>query len=181
MLEKTPMRNIIKDRAIVSDDWELLKLAEGETAETVAIPEGKVIVPLAVWQARRDSLKARGNAAVWLASDERPEALKEDIASLPLIAVDFPKFADGRGYSIAYNLRARLGYTGELRAIGDVLRDQLFYMQRVGFNAFATRPDRSIEDALKGLTDFSEAYQASWDQKMPLFRRTQRPAGVEQQ
>ena len=136
-------------------------------------------MPLAVWQARRDSLQARGEVAVWLASDERPEALKEDLATLPLIAVEFPKFGDGRGYSIAYNLRARFGYQGELRAIGDVLRDQLFYMQRVGFNAFATRPDRSIEDALKGLTDFSEAYQASWDQKAPLFRRVHRTADVE--
>jgi len=174
------MRDIIKDRRIVADDWQVLKLAEGETAESVAIPEGRVIVPLAVWQARRDALKARGDVAVWLASDERPEALKDDVASLALIAVDFPKFADGRGYSIAYNLRARLGFTGELRAIGDVLRDQLFYMQRVGFNAFATRPDRSIEDALKGLTDFSEAYQASWDQKMPLFRRVDRTAEAAQ-
>jgi len=174
------MRDIIKDRRIVADDWQVLKLAEGETAESVALPEGRVIVPLAVWQARRDALKARGDVAVWLASDERPEALKDDVASLPLIAVDFPKFADGRGYSIAYNLRARLGFTGELRAIGDVLRDQLFYMQRVGFNAFATRPDRSIEDALKGLTDFSEAYQASWDQKMPLFRRVDRTAEAAQ-
>src|SRR4051794_24901930 len=178
--EKTHMRDIIKDRRIVADDWQVLKLAEGETAESVAIPEGRVIVPLAVWQARRDALKARGDVAVWLASDERPEALKDDVASLALIAVDFPKFADGRGYSIAYNLRARLGFTGELRAIGDVLRDQLFYMQRVGFNAFATRPDRSIEDALKGLTDFSEAYQASWDQKMPLFRRADRAAEAAQ-
>ena len=173
------MRDIIKDRAIVADDWNVLRLAEGETADGVAIPEGKIIVPLAVWQARRDSLKARGNVAVWLASDERPEALKDDLDSLPLIAVDFPKFADGRGYSIAYNLRARFDYQGELRAIGDVLRDQLFYMQRVGFNAFATRPDRSIEDALKGLTDFSEAYQASWDQKAPLFRRVHRTADAE--
>ena len=175
------MRDIIKDRQIVTDDWQVVKLAEGETAESVAIPEGRVIVPLAVWQARRDALKARGDVAVWLASDERPEALKDDLETLPLIAVDFPKFADGRGYSIAYNLRARLGFTGELRAIGDVLRDQLFYMQRVGFNAFATRPDRSIEDALKGLTDFSEAYQASWDQKMPLFRRADRTAEAAQQ
>ena len=174
------MRDIIKDRRIVADDWQVLKLAEGDTAESVAIPEGRVIVPLAVWQARRDALKARGDVAVWLASDERPEALKDDVASLPLIAVDFPKFADGRGYSIAYNLRARLGFTGELRAIGDVLRDQLFYMQRVGFNAFATRPDHSIEDALKGLTAFSEAYQASWDQKMPLFRRVDRTAEAAQ-
>lgn len=174
------MRDIIKDRQIVADDWQVIKLAEGETAESVVIPEGRVIVPLAVWQARREALKARGDVAVWLASDERPEALKDDVATLALIAVDFPKFADGRGYSIAYNLRARLGFTGELRAIGDVLRDQLFYMQRVGFNAFATRPDRSIEDALKGLTDFSEAYQASWDQKMPLFRRADRTAEAAQ-
>jgi uncharacterized protein (DUF934 family) len=173
------MRDIIKDRAIVADDWQVLHLAEGETAEGVVIPDGKVIVPLAVWQAHRDSLKARGDVAVWLASDERPEALKDDLASLPLIAIDFPKFADGRGYSIAYNLRARFDYQGELRAIGDVLRDQLFYMQRVGFNAFATRPDRSIEDALKGLTDFSEAYQASWDKKAPLFRRVHRTADLE--
>jgi uncharacterized protein (DUF934 family) len=170
------MRDIIKDRAIVADDWTVLRLAEGDTVESAAIPDGKVIVPLAVWQARRDSLKARGDVAVWLASDERPEALKDDLALLPLIAIDFPKFADGRGYSIAYNLRARFDYQGELRAIGDVLRDQLFYMQRVGFNAFATRPDRSIEDALKGLTDFSEAYQASWDKKAPLFRRVHRAA-----
>ena len=172
------MRDIIRDRVIVADDWNVLRLAEGESADTVVVPEGKVIVPLAVWQARRDSLKGRPGVAVWLASDERPEALKDDLDLLPLIAVDFPKFGDGRGYSIAYNLRARYGYQGELRAIGDVLRDQLFYMQRVGFNAFATRPDRSIEDALKGLTDFSEAYQTSWDQKTPLFKRVQRSADV---
>jgi uncharacterized protein (DUF934 family) len=168
------MREIIKDKAIVSDDWIILRLVEGDTAESAAIPAGKVIVPLTVWQAQRSVLQQRSDIGVWIASDERPEALKDDVAKLPVIAVDFPKFSDGRGYSIAYNLRARLGYTGELRAIGDVLRDQLFYMQRVGFNAFATRPDRNIHDALKGLTDFSEAYQASWDRKAPLFRRVDR-------
>jgi uncharacterized protein (DUF934 family) len=168
------MREIIKDRKVVNDDWTVLRLTEGDTAETIAVPAGKVILPLPVWQAQRATLQSRSDIGVWIASDERPEALKDDIARLPLIAVDFPKFADGRGYSIAYNLRARLGYTGELRAIGDVLRDQLFYMQRVGFNAFATRPDRNIHDALKGLTDFSDAYQTSWDQKTPLFRRVQR-------
>ncbi len=174
------MRKIIKDKAIVSDDWNLFKLAEGETADGVAVPAGKQIVPLAVWLAQKTTLAARaGEIGVWLASDERPEQLKEDAASLPLIAVDFPTFADGRGYSIAYNLRARLGYTGEVRAVGDVLRDQLFYMSRVGFNAFATREDRSIEDALKGLSDFSDAYQTSWDQKTPLFRRFARPAAQE--
>lgn len=168
------MREIIKDKAVVTDAWTVLKLNEGETPEAMAVPAGKVIVPLKVWQGQREALHSRSDIGVWIASDERPEALKDDVAKLPLIAVDFPKFADGRGYSIAYNLRARLGYTGELRAIGDVLRDQLFYMQRVGFNSFATRPDRNIHDALKGLTDFSEPYQTSWDQKMPLFRRADR-------
>jgi uncharacterized protein (DUF934 family) len=168
------MREIIKDKQVIQDDWTVLRLQETDTAENVAIPSGKVILPLQVWQAQRSAFSARNDVGVWLASDERPEALKDDIAAIPVIAVDFPKFADGRGYSIAYNLRARLGYQGELRAIGDVLRDQLFYMQRVGFNAFATRPDRNIRDALKGLTDFSEAYQASWDQKSPLFRRAAR-------
>ncbi len=170
------MRKIIKNRQIVQDDWQVLKLQEGETPETVAAP-AKSIVPLAVWQAQ-PALHARADVGVWIASDERPEALKGVVNQLPVIAVDFPKFADGRGYSIAYNLRARLGYTGELRAIGDVLRDQLFYMQRVGFDAFATRPDRSIEDALKGLSDFSEPYQHSWNIKSPLFRRVER-SGVE--
>jgi uncharacterized protein (DUF934 family) len=168
------MRDIIKDKAVVADDWTVLQLAEGDTPETVAVPGGKVIVPLKVWQAQQATLQGRSDIGVWIASDERPEVLKDEVQNFPVIAVDFPKFSDGRGYSIAYNLRARLGYTGELRAIGDVLRDQLFYMQRVGFNAFATRPDRNIHDALKGLTDFSEAYQASWDRKAPLFRRANR-------
>ncbi len=170
------MPKIIKDKAIVADDWHLLKLAEGEAPESVTVPAGKQIVPLAVWLAQKPSLAARGDIGVWLAPDERAESLKEDAARLPLIAVDFPNFADGRGYSTAFNLRTRIGFTGELRAIGDVLRDQLFYMQRVGFNAFATREDRSIEDALKGLTDFSDVYQTSWDQKTPLYRRASRPA-----
>ncbi len=176
------MRKIIKDKAIVSDDWNLFKLADGDAADSVTVPAGKQIVPLAVWLAQKTALAARagaGEIGVWLASDERPEQLKEDAAALPLIAVDFPSFADGRGYSIAYNLRARLGYTGEVRAVGDVLRDQLFYMSRVGFNAFATREDRSIDEALKGLSDFSDVYQTSWDQKTPLFRRHARPAAQE--
>jgi uncharacterized protein (DUF934 family) len=171
------MLNVIKDRVVVGeDDWNLLRLAEGETADTVTVPAGKAIVPLAVWQAQKSALQSRRDVGVWLASDERPEALKEDAAGLPIIAVDFPKFADGRGYSIAFNLRARLNYAGELRAVGDVLRDQLFYMQRVGFNSFAVRADRDAHDAVKGLSDFSESYQHSWDQKNPLFRRVDRQA-----
>lgn len=168
------MREIIKDKAIVSDDWTVLRLTENETPDAVSVPAGKVIIPLKVWLLQRESLLNRTDIAVWFSSDEQAKELKEDISRFSLLAVDFPKFADGRGYSIAYNLRSRFNFTGELRAIGDVLRDQLFYMQRVGFNAFATREDKNIHDAIKGLTDFSEKYQTSWDEKNPLFRRAER-------
>jgi len=193
-MPETVKNLIIKQRAVVEDDWTVLRIAAAEATEAaegaaapdaaavaVAVPAGKVIVPQAVWLAQRDTLAARaaaGEIGVWIASDERPEALKEDLPKFALVAVDFPKFTDGRGYSIAYNLRTRLGWTGELRAIGDVLRDQLFSMQRMGFDAYATRPDRDIHEALKGLSDFSETYQASVDQKLPLFRRQPRDTGV---
>lgn len=173
------MRKIIKDKAIINDEWQVLKLADGESVETTVVTAGKTLVPLSVWLAQKSTLTSRADIGVWLASDERAESLKDDVATLPLIAIDFPTFTDGRGYSIAYQLRARLGFEGELRATGDVLRDQLFYMARVGFNAFATREDCSIEDALKGLTDFSETYQTAWDQKTPLFRRVVRPNAQE--
>ena len=165
---------IIKNKTIADDDWIVFRLGENDTPEGVVVPHGKVIVPLKVWQAQRDVLKARTELGVWLASDERAEDLKSDIEKFSVIAVDFPKFADGRGYSIAHHLRARLGYGGELRAIGDVLRDQMFYMQRVGFDAFAARADKDIHEALQGLSDFSNIYQASSDEKLPLFRRIQR-------
>jgi uncharacterized protein (DUF934 family) len=160
--------------AVVADDWRVLRLLDAEAAETVEVPDGRVIVPAAVWLAQRDKLSARPELAVWLASDQQATIIADDLGKFALIAVDFPKFSDGRGYSIAYNLRKRLGYQGELRAIGDVLRDQLFQMQRCGFDAYATRQDRSIHDALLGLSVFSETYQAAVDQPLPLFRRHQR-------
>ncbi|ATQ78446.1 oxidoreductase [Massilia violaceinigra] len=180
-------KEIIKHRAVVADDWSVLRLAVldaetgvvAEAPDTVVVPDGKVIVPLTVWQAQRAVLGARSDIGVWLAPDERAEALKDDLDKFAVIAIDFPKFTDGRGYSTAFNVRMRLNYQGELRAIGDVLRDQLFQMHRCGFDAFATRQDRNIHDALKGLTDFSEVYQASVDIKAPLFRRHERDVRID--
>jgi uncharacterized protein (DUF934 family) len=174
---------IIKGREVVADDWSVLRLEEGEAADSVAVPAGKVIVPLAVWQAQRAALLGRaganGQIGIWFAPDELAQPVKDELGNFAVIAIDFPKFSDGRGYSIAYNLRSRLGYTGELRAIGDVLRDQLFQMRRCGFDAYATRQDRNITDALKGLTVFSETYQGAVDQPLPLFRRHQRDVPLE--
>lgn len=165
---------IIKNQAIAEDDWVVLRLNEGDTPESVVVPSGKAIVPLKVWQVQRAQLQGRTPLGVWLDSDERAEELQGDLERFAVIAVNFPKFADGRGYSIANRLRVRLGYRGELRAIGDVLRDQMFYMKRVGFDAFAPRADKDIREALKGLSDFSVCYQGSADEAQPLFRRVQR-------
>ena len=166
------MPKIIKNDRIVEDAWQVLKLADGEAAETVALPQTATLFPLAVWQARKDELLARSaTAGVWLDSSEGPEALVGDLANLAIIGVNFPKFADGRGYSTARLLRERYGYHGEIRAIGDVLHDQLFFMKRCGIDAYAVRADKDIEAALAGLRTFSDAYQAAFDQPQPLFRR----------
>ena len=165
---------MIKNKTVVNDDWTVLRLKAGDSTENVNVSAEKIIVPWKVWQAQRDFLRGRADVGIWLACDEHLDGLKSDLEHFSVIAIDFPIFSDGRGYSLAYNLRARLGYRGELRAIGDVLRDQLFYLQRVGFDAYTPRPDRNIHDALKGLSDFSERYQPSWDEPLPLSRRVQR-------
>lgn len=166
------MAQIIKQRQIVEDNWQTLTLAEGEEAATVALPAGPAFYPLAVWQARKADILARQQpVGLLLQPADDPADIASELAGVAAIAVLFPKFADGRGYSIARLLRERYGYTGELRAVGDVLQDQMFYMQRVGFDAFAVRADRSIEKALAALDTFSDAYQTGVDQPQPLFRR----------
>ena len=115
-------------------------------------------------------LIARGECGVWLAPHDDPAALAEDVRRLPVIAIDFPAFTDGRGYSLARLLRQCYGYAGELRAIGDVQRDQLYYLSQVGFDAFAVREDQDIEAALASLRDFSDGYQGT-AARTPWFRR----------
>lgn len=100
-----------------------------------------------------------------------PAKFADRLRQVSRIEVNFPSFTDGRGYSIARLLRERHGYDGELRAVGDVQRDQLFYLARCGFDAFLLRKDADAEDALTAFNDFSEAYQASVERPQPLFRR----------
>jgi uncharacterized protein (DUF934 family) len=165
------MSEIILGDAVVKDDWLILRPSGNEPA---TVPAGRVIVPLAIWIDQLAGLAARGDVGVWLAGSDDPAKLASSLPSLSLVAIDFAKFTDGRGYSIAYLLRSRFGYRGELRAIGDVLPDQLFYMKRVGFDAFAVRADKDINQALRSLRPFTEAYQGSWDNAVPAFRRHER-------
>ena len=113
----------------------------------------------------------RSDIGVWLAPADDPSLLAEDAATLPVVAVDFPKFADGRGYSIARLLRERLFFKGELRAVGDVARDQLYYLHQVGFDAFLVRAGKDAQDALASLRDFTDGYQVT-NRRTPWFRRS---------
>jgi uncharacterized protein (DUF934 family) len=165
------MSNLIKNGALVADSWQIVALAEGETPETVALPGGDLIVPLAVWSARQEELNGRDRLGLLLEPSDDPATIAGDVQRFAVIAVRFPKFVDGRGYSTATLLRTRYGFTGELRAVGDVLIDQLFFYQRCGFDAFALRDDKSVDSALVRLTPFPDRYQTSVDTPQPLFRR----------
>jgi uncharacterized protein (DUF934 family) len=126
---------------------------------------------------RRLTRFLRGDVGVWLAPSDNPAALAADLGALPVIAVDFPKFTDGRGYSIARFLRDRHQFTGELRAVGDVLRDQLFALAECGFDAFALRDDRDAAAALSGFDDFTGVYTSTSHTPQPWFRRRESSAG----
>ena len=139
------MPRLIRNRAIVDDRFTLLRSA----TSAADLPDGiPVIVPKALWLERRAALIARGDVGVWLAPADPPGSLVEDIVRLPVIAIDFPQFSDGRGYSSARLLRERYRYTGELRAIGDIQRDQLYYLAQCGFDAFQIEDSTGADGAL---------------------------------
>lgn len=146
-------------RIVEDDPWTLVRDLEAP------LPECQVILPLARW------LENPQQNAIWLGPDDEVEGLELWFGQLRLIALDFPSFRDGRAYSQAYLLRTRLGWNGELRAVGDVLRDQLSHMRQCGFDSFAVREDKSAEDALKGLAGMSVLYGRSVIEPRPLFRR----------
>jgi len=166
------MAQLIQNQSAAVDTWQTLELAEGDTPESIALPAGNLIVPLAVWQARQDELAGREQLGLLLQPADRVEDVAADLKRFAIIAVNFPKFVDGRGYSTASLIRQRYGYTGELRAVGDVLHDQLFFMRRVGFNSFALKDGKNIRYALEaGFTTFSDAYQGATSEPQPFFRR----------
>ena len=161
------MPQLIKDGKLIENNWVQI------TPEMDGVPaEGDIIVALPYWQENKQALLARsGQVAVWLEPGEETADLADDLDKLPMIAVNFPVFSDGRGYSYARELRTRYNYQGEVRAIGDVLQDQLFYMWRCGFDAFDIRADRDAEEALNGLKVFTVTYQADTHDPRPIYRR----------
>lgn len=155
-------------------------VTEEQIANTVIPATGKIIVPLSVFVERNNELASRiaqGEVGVWLATHELLEYLiqqQADLNALPIIAVFVERFADGRIFSLGTLLRTRYGYKNELRAFGDVLRDQLFFLKRSGYNSFVIRQDRSAQEAIASLNDFSKPYQGAVDEPQPVFRRYNR-------
>ncbi|WP_116364140.1 DUF934 domain-containing protein [Parahaliea mediterranea] len=154
------MPRLIKNGEVVTDERWQAPDAEAEQAAPGAI------ATLAQWQTLAD----KSGSAVQLEPGDGVEALLPHLNELALVAVNFPVFTDGRGFSYARELRQR-GYTGELRAVGAFIRDQLHYLSRVGFDAFQMLDEAELENALASLGDFTEHYQAAIDQPLPLFRR----------
>jgi uncharacterized protein (DUF934 family) len=154
---------------IVADDW---CLVEGDEQWDACTAGQRPLLPLALARSQAARACAASGWGLWLAPDDDPALAVDFFPHLALIGVQFPRFTDGRGYSTAVLLRTRHGWRGELRALGDVLQDQLYALRRVGFDSFALRAGRDPQAALRGFTPFSDAYQGSVDQPLPAFRRS---------
>jgi len=127
-------------------------------------------VTLSEWLEGKETLSGQP-LELTLDSGETADLVGDDCHAFSRICIDFPKFADGRGYSAARLLRERHGFKGELRSVGDVLIDQLFFMKRCGFDTFALRDDQDLEDAIAAFSTFSNCYQNDVADTRPLFRR----------
>lgn len=151
---------LIKDRELSEDSWLSI-------ADDAAVPaEGGAIVSLERWWTEREQLSGRNAPiGVRLMPDTAPESLVDDVDRLDLIAVPFDQFKDGRGYSIARLLRERYGFAGELRAVGNVLRDQLPLLERCGFDSFEYAGGTDAADALKAFDEIGVVYQTSADRR----------------
>lgn len=167
---------ILRQRELIEDDWTLI---EEERAAGAWAAGGKLIVTLARWRSEREALLAAHAAVgVLVPNTADIEAVYPEIDDRPLIALQFPTFSDGRALSQAVVLRRRVGFRGELRAVGDVIRDLVFWLGRCGFDSIVPRQDQSLEACKEALEELSVAYQAAADDHTPVWVRRRGRAAV---
>ncbi len=160
------MAQLLKEGQVITNTWQTLD------QETAQLPPGDLLAPVQLWQElSADSGERSGELGVWLDGSEEIEPLAELLIKAPVIGIRFNKFADGRGFSMARLLRERYGYQGDIRATGDFIRDQLYFLTRCGFTSFEFDDSVDVAEASKSLKDFSDAYQTAVDQQVPLFKR----------
>ena len=146
---------IIKDKQIVDDNW--THVSDNDT-----ITPGDITLSLARWKKEKSALnKHAGKIGIRLSPADPIEDTADDLSSISLIALEFPAFTDGRSFSQARILRNRYHYKNEIRALGDFMPDQVFYLSRVGVNAFQLKDPAQLDAALATMTDFTVQYQAS--------------------
>ena len=152
------------ETVITSDDWTLIRHEHSGCED----PGVRQILPFAQWQTQPE----RQNTGVWLAAEDRFEDVLPALCEAPIIAIDFATARDGRGYTTAHLLRVRHGYSGDLRAIGEVYPDHLHYLRRCGFSSFSLAAGQDPAEALRCMTPFSHSYQGAADDPEPLFQQT---------
>ncbi len=158
---------LLINHAVVSDDRWLLVDADNLSGHL----NDDIVVPFELYVAQREPLlRAKGQLGVEINGDQDLDVLLQDLDKLALIAIEFPVFSDGRGFSFARILR-RAGFKGQIRAVGDVTRDRLAYMERCGFDAFAIADERYSDEVLSAFTEVSVQYQGCADDERPIFRR----------
>lgn len=156
---------LIKNGAFEDDKW----VAVDDDSDLPA--DKPVILSLARWQTERETLVGRNApVAVKLQSSEAPDALQADLDRLAMIALDFPAFKDGRGYSYARILREHFGFEGEIRATGEVLRDQWLAMTRCGVNAFIVADNVTLEAFNEAVNELSLVYQPTGDGRKTVMQ-----------
>jgi uncharacterized protein (DUF934 family) len=154
--------------------------SESQIAETVIPQNGKIILPLSVYLKNREALQTRlknNEIALWLATHETLDLIftvEKDINVFPLIAVFVERFQDGRIFSLGHLLRTRYQFKNTLRAFGDVMQDQLFYLKRSGYDSYLIKTGKDVHEALKALQTFSDPYQGAVDIKEPVWKRKAR-------
>lgn len=163
---------LIKEARVVDDPWRHLgdeePLGDGEAAS----------VSLQRWSRDREALRRRnGPIGLRLPNDVAPATFAADVERFALIVLSFPRFTDGRAYSQARLLRSRFGFRGELRASGNVLRDQLLFMRRCGFDAFELDDDAPVAEWLAAFHEFDVFYQPAEDGSSAIMHRRLRPRG----
>lgn len=155
---------LLINREVVADNWTLINEESLDQA-------GDVIVPLALYLENKEALEGReGQLAIQVNGDDDLAVVLESLDKFPLIAVDFPAFRDGRGFSIA-RLLNRAGYKGEIRATGDVGRDRIAYMERCGFTAIQISDEIYKDEMLSAFTEVSNYYQSATDNNRAVYHQ----------
>lgn len=162
------MPKLVKDGKVIDDNY---RIVESDNALTKLDQETLYLLPVDLWLENLATNTLKQACGVWLDSDQPPALLGTSLQQAEVIAINFPAFTDGRSFSYARELRDTLKFSGEIRAIGNYIRDQMYYLKRCGVNSFSFNETSAAEKALNSLNDFSDNYQASADQTIPAFKR----------